>query len=116
PQDLIRGVAAGVDMFDCVMPTRNARNGTLFTWHGKVNIKRAEFREDDAPLDPETPCYVSREYSRAYLRHLFTAGEPSFLRLATLHNVAFYLSLMARIRAELDAGTFRPEELLSQLS
>ncbi|MEM6531446.1 MAG: tRNA guanosine(34) transglycosylase Tgt [Myxococcota bacterium] len=115
PQDLIRGVASGVDMFDCVMPTRNARNGTLFTWRGKVNIKRAEYREDDAPLDPETPCYVSREYSRAYLRHLYAASEPTFLRLATLHNVAFYLSLMARIRADLDAGRFDPDALLSQL-
>ncbi|MEM6732710.1 MAG: tRNA guanosine(34) transglycosylase Tgt [Myxococcota bacterium] len=116
PQDLVRGVASGIDMFDCVMPTRNARNGTLFTWHGKVNIKRAEFREDDRPLDPETPCYVSQTYSRAYLRHLFTAGEPSFLRLATLHNVAFYLSLMQRIRDALDAGRFDAGDFLAALS
>lgn len=115
PQDLIRAVDAGVDMFDCVMPTRNARNGTLFTWNGRVNIKRAQYRDDDSPLDPKTPCYVSREYSRAYLRHLHSAGEPSFLRLATLHNLAFYLSLMARIRSEIEAGTFIAKELLREI-
>ncbi|MEL6545115.1 MAG: tRNA guanosine(34) transglycosylase Tgt, partial [Myxococcota bacterium] len=115
PQDLIRGVARGIDMFDCVMPTRNARNGTLFTWQGKLNIKGAKNREDDAPIDPKTPGHVSQTYSRAYLRHLFAAGEPSFLRLATMHNIAFYMSLMQRMRDDLDAGCFDPNALLEEI-
>lgn len=115
PQDLVRSVAAGVDMFDCVMPTRNARNGTLFTWRGRINIKQARFREDHDALDPRTPCFVSRDYSAAYLRHLYVSGEPTFLRLATLHNLAFYFSLMRRMRDEIEGECFDAKALLSEL-
>lgn len=115
PGDLIRGVRSGVDMFDCVMPTRNARNGQLFTWNGKLNIKNAVHRDSDDPIDADVPCFASQELSRAYLRHLFVAGEPSFLRFASLHNVAFYLALMRRMRADIEAGTFDPVALLERV-
>jgi len=98
PQDLVDGVAAGIDLFDCVMPTRNARNGTLFTSAGKVRIKRREYRSDPRPLDEECPCETCRNYSRAYLRHLFTSGEILGLRLNTIHNLTYYLRLMERMR------------------
>ena len=98
PEDLVRCAAAGIDLFDCVMPTRNARNGTLFTSAGRVNIKRAEYRDDASPLDPECPCDACTRYSRAYLRHLYTAGEILASRLNTVHNLTFYLGLMERVR------------------
>jgi len=106
PIDLVEAVAAGIDMFDCVMPTRNARNGSLFTSTGKINIKRAEFRADPRPLDADCPCATCRRYSRAYLRHLFTSGELLAARLHTLHNLTYYLRLMQRMRAAIVAGTF----------
>lgn len=106
PLDLVLAVDAGMDMFDCVMPTRVARNGTLFTWAGKVSIKRAEFREDGAPLDADCACYTCKHYSRAYLRHLFLSGEILSARLNTIHNLHFYLTLMRRIRESLLAGTW----------
>jgi queuine tRNA-ribosyltransferase len=106
PQDLVAAVAAGVDLFDCVMPTRNARNGTLFTSRGKVNIKREEYRRDPAPLDPDCPCEACRNYSRAYLRHLYVSGEILAARLHTIHNLTFYLGLMARMREAIAAGRF----------
>lgn len=98
PQDLIEGVARGVDIFDCVMPTRNARNGTLFTSRGKIHIKNARFTRDVAPLDPNCSCYTCRNYSRAYLRHLFMAGEILGARLNSIHNVHFYIDLMRQAR------------------
>lgn len=104
PLDLVLAVDAGMDMFDCVMPTRTARNGTLFTWQGKISIKRAEFREDNGPLDPECSCYTCRNYSRAYLRHLFLSGEILSARLNTIHNLHFYLTLMKRMRVSLLEG------------
>jgi queuine tRNA-ribosyltransferase len=98
PQDLVEGVRGGVDMFDCVMPTRNARNGQLFTSRGKVNIKNARFADDAGPLDPECPCEACTKHSRAYLRHLFVCGELLSARLNTIHNLTFYLGLMRQMR------------------
>lgn len=98
PEDLIEGVRRGMDLFDCVMPTRNARNGFLFTQNGRLVIKNAVHRQDKGPIDPECRCYTCRYYSRAYLRHLFMAGEILALRLNTIHNLTFYLNLMERIR------------------
>ncbi len=106
PLDILDGVANGVDMFDCVLPTRNARNGTLYTSQGKVNIKRAEYREDDAALDPECNCYTCRHFSRAYLRHLYTARELLAYRLNTIHNLWFYLDMMRRTRKAVQEGEF----------
>lgn len=99
PRDLVVSIGAGVDMFDCVMPTRNARNGVLFTWSGAVHIKRAEFRDDARPLDETCACETCRRYPRAYLRHLFMTKEILSMRLNTLHNVFFYQELMRRARA-----------------
>jgi queuine tRNA-ribosyltransferase len=104
PFDLVESVARGIDMFDCVMPTRNARNGQLFTSEGRINIKNARYAEDDRPLDPACGCYTCRHHSRAYLRHLYLAGEMTAGALNTLHNLSFYLDTMRRIR---DAIAFR---------
>lgn len=104
PLDLIICVDAGIDMFDCVMPTRVARNGNLFTWRGKVSIKRAEYKNDPSPLDPECDCYTCRNYSKAYLRHLFLAGEILSSRLNTIHNLHFYLQLMRKARSAIQQG------------
>ncbi|WP_304345854.1 tRNA guanosine(34) transglycosylase Tgt [Campylobacter showae] len=106
PEDLVENVARGVDMFDCVMPTRNARNGTLFTSFGKINIKSARFATDRTPIDPECDCYACQNYSRAYLSHLYRAGELTFFRLASLHNLHYYLNLMKQIRAAIKDGKF----------
>jgi len=106
PVDLVEAVAAGVDMFDCVMPTRNARNGQLFTSFGKTNIKRSEYRRDDSPLDPECSCETCRNYSRAYLRHLFVSGELLAARLHTIHNLTYYLRLMESMRHAIREGRF----------
>ena len=106
PEDLVENVARGVDMFDCVMPTRNARNGTLFTSFGKINIKSARFAADRAPIDPQCDCYACRNYSRAYLSHLYRAGELTFFRLASLHNLHYYLNLMRQMREAITAGEF----------
>ena len=106
PEDLIEAVHHGFDMFDCVMPTRNARNGMLFTSFGRVNIKGAAYAEDNGPLDPECDCYVCRNYSRAYLRHLYRAGEILSSRLNTYHNLYYYLSLMAKARTAIAEGRF----------
>jgi queuine tRNA-ribosyltransferase len=104
PEDLVECVARGIDMFDCVMPTRNARNGQLFTSGGRINIKNARYAEDDGPVDPACACYTCRHHSRAYLRHLYMAGEMTAGALNTLHNLSFYLDTMRRIR---DAIVFR---------
>jgi queuine tRNA-ribosyltransferase len=98
PQDLVESVARGIDLFDCVLPTRNARNGQLFTSEGPINIKNARYAEDDRPADPSCTCYTCRTCSRAYLRHLFLAGEINASTLNTLHNLHFYLDTLARIR------------------
>ncbi len=98
PEDLVEGVAAGIDMFDCVMPTRNARNGTLFTSQGKVNIKNAQYQDDAGPLDPECPCEACTQYSRAYLRHLYVAHEALSARLNSIHNLTYYLTIMQQMR------------------
>lgn len=98
PEDLVENIKRGVDMFDCVMPTRNARNGTLFTSFGKVNIKSAQYRLDQNPIDPECECYTCKRYSRAYLSHLFRAKELTFYRLASIHNLHYYLSLVNEAR------------------
>lgn len=106
PSNLIEGVARGVDFFDCVMPARNARHAKLFTWSGALNMKNERYKLDEGPIDPACGCPVCRSFSRAYLRHLFAAGEMLAMRLAVLHNLYFYNDLMARIRAALDAGEF----------
>jgi len=106
PIDLIENVARGIDMFDCVMPTRNARNGQLFTSEGPLNIKNAQFAEDDGPVDPACSCYTCRHFSRAYLRHLYRAGEMTGGTLNTLHNLSFYLDSMRRIREAIAFGRF----------
>jgi queuine tRNA-ribosyltransferase len=106
PEDLVECVARGVDMFDCVLPTRNARNGQAFTSTGTVTIKQAQWTRDPAPLDAECSCYTCRHFSRAYLRHLFVAEELLAYRLLTLHNVHFYLGLMAAMREAIAARAF----------
>jgi queuine tRNA-ribosyltransferase len=106
PEDLIESVRAGIDMFDCVMPTRNARNGQLFTSLGRVNIKNAKYADDDSPLDPHCNCETCTSYSKAYLRHLFVAGEMLSARLNTIHNLHFYLNLMRQMRKAILADEF----------
>ena len=106
PGNIIEAVWRGVDLFDCVMPSRNARHGHLNTWGGIINIKNLKYEKDERPIDPECDCPVCRNFSRAYLRHLFKADEMLGMRLAVMHNLYFYNHLMERIRAELDAGTF----------
>jgi len=104
PADLLAAVARGVDMFDCVMPTRNARNGHLFTADGVIKIRNARYRDDSAPLQPDCGCYTCRHYSRAYLRHLGECGEILGARLNTIHNLYYYQSLMAGMRSAIEAG------------
>lgn len=104
PLDLVDGVLAGIDLFDCVIPTRSARFGVAFTSRGRVTIKHSRHRDDPGPLDPECTCYACGRFGRAYLRHLFTANEILAPRLLTLHNVTFYQSLMARLRAAISEG------------
>ena len=106
PSNIIEGVARGVDFFDCVMPARNARHGKLFTWQGTMNIKNAKYKLDDGPLDPECDCPVCRNFSRAYIRHLFAAEEILAMRLAVMHNLYFYNKLAQKIRDALDEGRF----------
>ena len=106
PQDLVESVARGIDLFDCVLPTRNARNGQLFTSEGPINIKNARYAEDDRPPDPECGCHTCRTCSRAYLRHLFQAGEINASTLNTLHNLYFYLDTLRQIRDAIAFGRF----------
>ena len=106
PADLVECVARGGDMFDCVLPTRNARNGQLFTRDGRINIKNAQYVADDRPVDGQCGCYTCRTHSRAYLRHLFVAGEMTAAILNTLHNVQFYLDTMEAIREAICFGRF----------
>ncbi|NLV24762.1 MAG: tRNA guanosine(34) transglycosylase Tgt [Deltaproteobacteria bacterium] len=108
PADLVEGVARGGDMFDCVMPTRNARNGVLFTTFGRLSIKQSRYRDDAEPIDPRCACYVCRHYSRAYLRHLFLANEILASVLNTHHNLHYYLHLMEKMREAISADGFIP--------
>jgi queuine tRNA-ribosyltransferase len=106
PADLVKAVARGMDMFDCVIPTRHARNGQLFTSEGTLNIRNSRFQADLGPLDPGCACYACRHYSRAYVRHLQQCNEILGARLATIHNLHFYLNLMTRMRVAIEAGRF----------
>lgn len=106
PTNIIEGVARGIDFFDCVLPARNARHGHLYTENGCINLNNEKYKEDPLPIDPECDCYVCKNYSRAYLRHLFRAKEMLAMRFAVIHNLHFYNKLMERIREALDSGTF----------
>ncbi len=118
PEDLIKAVARGIDMFDCVMPTRNGRHGLAFTWNGRVNLRNAKHAEDLSPLDPESTCPAARDYSRAYLHHLVRAGEFLGSMLLSWSNTAFYQQLMAAMRDAIAQGRFESwaEETLERLS
>jgi len=107
PENIVESVDRGVDMFDCVMPTRNARNGTLFTTYGRLNIKAAKHRFSDMPVDEECDCYTCRNFSRGYIRHLFDAGEITGMTLATIHNLRYYNRLMEEIRQSIENGRFK---------
>jgi queuine tRNA-ribosyltransferase len=106
PEDLVEGVRLGVDMFDCVMPTRNARNGSLFTSRGILQIKNSRYAEDEEPIEEDCPCYTCRRFSRAYLRHLYVSRELLAYRLNTLHNLHYYLALMAQMRRAIEEDRF----------
>ncbi len=106
PVNILEGVMRGIDLFDCVMPSRNARHGHLFTWNGIININNAKYETDDSPVDAECDCPVCRHHTRAYIRHLLKAKEMLGMRLAVMHNLYFYNTLMEKIRAHLDAGTY----------
>lgn len=114
PIDLVESVARGIDMFDCVLPTRSGRHGQAWTWDGPINIKNAKFAEDTSPIDSAVNCPASQDYSRAYIHHLFKAGEYLGPMLLSWHNTAFFQALMAEIRTQIAAGSF--EDLRSQLS
>jgi len=104
--DVLEAVAAGTDMFDCVMPTRNARNGTLFTSQGRISIKREEFKKDNSPLDPDCDCYTCKNYSRSYLRHLYMSREILSMRLNTMHNLHFFMEFFRKMREAIGNGEF----------
>ncbi len=106
PGNILEGVSRGVDLFDCVMPSRNARHGHLFTWNGIINLNNAKYEKDDTPIDSLCNCPTCRKHSKAYIRHLFKAKEMLAMRLCVIHNLYFYNNLMTRIREELDNGTF----------
>lgn len=106
PVNILEGVARGIDLFDCVMPSRNARHAHIFTWQGHRNLLNQKYALDQSPLDEECDCPVCRRYSRAYIRHLFKSGEMLAMRLSVLHNLYFYNRLMERIRSELESGTY----------
>ena len=118
PANLLEGIARGVDMFDCVMPTRNARNGMLFTWNGIMNMRNAKWEQDFSELDPAGTSFVDHAYTKAYLRHLFIAREMFAAMIATEHNLAFYLDLVRQARAHIEAGNFLPwkEEVIRKVT
>lgn len=118
PVNLLESVALGIDMFDCVMPTRNGRNGTLFTRNGIMNMRNNKWKDDFSLLDPESNCFVDRQYSRAYLRHLFISKEILGAQIASLHNLSFYLWLMEEARRKINKGSFSSwkETMIKQLS
>ena len=107
PVNILEGVARGVDLFDCVMPSRNARHGHLFTWNGIMNIQNNKYERDPGPIEEGCGCPACQRHSRAYLRHLFKANEMLAMRLAVMHNLYFYNTLMEKIREALDNGTFQ---------
>jgi queuine tRNA-ribosyltransferase len=107
PEDLLDAVERGVDLFDCVVPTRNGRHGMVFTREGRLNLRNGGFRDDASPLDAGCACPACRRYSRAYLRHLLTSGEALGPRMLSLHNLAFYMDLLADVRAALTEGRLR---------
>ena len=106
PANILEGIARGVDMFDCVMPTRNGRNANLFTWNGVMNMRNEKWKDDFSPLDPEGTSFVDKTYTKAYLRHLFVAKEMFGAMIASEHNLAFYLELVSRARRHIEAGDF----------
>ena len=106
PEDIIEAVSLGVDLFDCVIPTRNARNGQFFTWFGKINIINSKYKDDLKPISENCKCYTCVTFSRAYIRHLFKINDTLGLRLATLHNVYFYMELMKEIRMQISKDSF----------
>jgi queuine tRNA-ribosyltransferase len=106
PANLLEGIERGVDMFDCVMPTRNGRNGMLFTRNGIMNMKNKKWADDFSPIDPESDCFVDLQYSKAYLRHLFVSQELLAMQIASIHNLAFYLWLVKEARKHIIAGDF----------
>ena len=106
PVNLLEGIALGIDMFDCVLPSRNARHGLLYTWNGVININNAKWKDNFNPIDPSSNAKTSQIYTKAYLRHLFKANEITAMQIATLHNLSFYLSLMAEARLQIEKGTF----------
>jgi queuine tRNA-ribosyltransferase len=107
PEDIIEAVGLGVDLFDCVLPTRNGRTGMAFTSHGKIVIKASRYSADRTPLDKNCACYTCRNFSRAYLRHLFNTGEALAGRLVSYHNIYFYMEMMSKIRNHIKRGTFQ---------
>lgn len=117
PWNILEGIALGVDMFDCVMPTRNARNGMLFTWEGVMNMKNAKWKDDFSPLDEKGTSFVDRDYSKAYVRHLFVSKEYLAKQIASVHNLAFYLDLVRVAREHIIAGDFKQwkEQVIPQL-
>jgi queuine tRNA-ribosyltransferase len=112
PGDLLRNIARGVDMFDCVMPTRNARKGSVFTWQGRLIVKAARYKEDFSPIDPNCTCYTCRHFTRAYIRHLFQSGELLGMRLASIHSLHFYLELVTAARQAIVEGRY--EEFMNR--
>jgi queuine tRNA-ribosyltransferase len=106
PVNLLEGIALGIDMFDCVLPSRNARHGLLYTWKGVININNAKWKDNFDSIDPTSNAKTSQIYTKAYLRHLFKANEITAMQIATLHNLSFYLSLMAEARVQIEKGTF----------
>jgi len=106
PENLVEAVSRGADMFDCVMPTRNARNGVLFTSFGKISIKQARYRDDKEPIDPACSCYVCQHYSRSYLRHLYQSNEILASVLNTHHNLHYYLNLLSQMRSAIENDEF----------
>ena len=107
PANLLEGIDRGVDMFDCVMPTRNGRNGMLFTWEGTINIKNKQWADDFSPVDPQGTSFVDHAYTKAYLRHMFVAGEMLGAQIASYHNLAFYLELVTKAREHIVTGDFK---------
>ncbi len=118
PANILEGIDRGVDMFDCVMPTRNGRNGMLFTWEGTINIKNRRWAEDFSPIDPQGTSFVDHAYTKAYLRHMFVAGEMLGAQIASSHNLAFYLQLVTKAREHIIAGDFKQwkEKTVTKLS
>ncbi len=118
PANLLEAIDRGVDMFDCVMPTRSGRNGMIFTWDGIMNMKNKKWADDFSPLDPKGSSFVDQTYSKAYVRHLFVSGEMFAGQIASEHNLAFYLDLMREARKQIKAGTFKEwkEKIVPRIS